>query len=71
LKRLLAASSVNGDEIQLARAKEAIDLAMKNSQGGRVGKMRLEGADELVKEILVEIVGIAGSTGVQVIEFVS
>ena len=52
-------------------AKEALDVAVKGAEGGRVGEVALEGADEVVEESLVEVAGVAGATGIEGVELVA
>lgn len=71
LEGVFAAGTVDGDKVELASAEEALDVAMEGAEGGGVVEVGLEGADEVVEEGVVEVAGVAGATGVEVVKFVA
>jgi hypothetical protein len=60
LEGVFAAGAINGHKIELAGAKEALNMAVKGAEGGRVGEVGLEGADQVVEESWVEVAGVSG-----------
>lgn len=54
---VFAAGAINGYEVELSSAEEAFDVTVKGAEGGRVGEVGLEGADQVVEEGLVAVAG--------------
>ena len=52
-------------------AKEAFDVAVEGAEGGGVGEVGLEGANQVVEEGLVEVAGVAGATGVKIVKLIA
>ena len=68
---VFAAGAIDRHEVELAGAKEALDVAVEGAEGGGVGEVGLEGANQVVEESLVEVAGVAGATGVESVELVA
>lgn len=58
-------SSQRGQQLEATEESGEKHLTVKGAGGGRISKAVVEGADELMKESVLEVTGVAGGTGVE------